>query len=130
MIGLLGHPRFAATVDSIVVEFGNARFQARVDRYIAGGDVSPKPGSTDRAVGELNSGAARLRGWLAVRESAPRRRRAVIVRLAVARSGRVGVFARSGVRAWAGESDRIVVGERGRCQAAAGSARMRSRARV
>ena len=42
VIGLLSHPRFAATVDSIVVEFGNARFQARSDRYIAGGDVSPK----------------------------------------------------------------------------------------
>ena len=42
VIGLLGHQRFAATVDSIVVEFGNARFQARADRYIAGGDVSPK----------------------------------------------------------------------------------------
>ncbi len=42
VIGLLSQPRFAATVDSIVVEFGNARFQARSDRYIAGGDVSPK----------------------------------------------------------------------------------------
>src|SRR4051812_10711414 len=41
-IGLLRHPRFAATVDSIVVEFGNARFQALADRFVAGGDVSPK----------------------------------------------------------------------------------------
>jgi hypothetical protein len=42
VIGLLRHPRFAAMVDSIVVEFGNARFQALADRYVAGGDVSPK----------------------------------------------------------------------------------------
>ena len=42
VIGLLRHPRFAATVDSIVVEFGNARFQALADRYVAGGDVSAK----------------------------------------------------------------------------------------
>lgn len=42
VIGLLCHPRFAATVDSIVVEFGNARFQALADRYVAGGDVSLK----------------------------------------------------------------------------------------
>jgi hypothetical protein len=42
VVRLLRHPRFAATVDSIVVEFGNARFQALADRYVAGGDVSPK----------------------------------------------------------------------------------------
>src|SRR4051794_17925694 len=36
ILDLLHHPRFAETVDSIVVEFGNARFQSRVDRYIAG----------------------------------------------------------------------------------------------
>ena len=41
-IGLLRDPRFAAAVDSIVVEFGNARFQGLADRYVAGGDVSPK----------------------------------------------------------------------------------------
>jgi dienelactone hydrolase len=41
-IGLLRHPRFAATIDSIVVEFGNARYQALADRYVAGGDVSPE----------------------------------------------------------------------------------------
>jgi hypothetical protein len=40
ILDLLRHPRFADTVDSIVVEFGNARFQSRVDRYIAGGHVS------------------------------------------------------------------------------------------
>ena len=40
ILDLLHHPRFAATIDSIVVEFGNARFQSRVDRYIAGGHVS------------------------------------------------------------------------------------------
>lgn len=42
VIGLLRHPRFPAMVDSIVVEDGNARFQALADRYIAGGDVSAK----------------------------------------------------------------------------------------
>jgi hypothetical protein len=40
ILDLVRHPRFAETVDSIVVEFGNARFQSRVDRYIAGGHVS------------------------------------------------------------------------------------------
>src|SRR4051794_32468788 len=40
ILDLLHHPRFAATVDSIVVEFGNARYQSRVDRYIAGRHVS------------------------------------------------------------------------------------------
>jgi hypothetical protein len=40
ILDLLHYPRFAATVDSIVVEFGNARFQSRVDRCIAGGHVS------------------------------------------------------------------------------------------
>ena len=39
IVDLLRHPRFAATVDSIVVEFGNARFQKRADRYVAGGYV-------------------------------------------------------------------------------------------
>ena len=29
ILDLLHHPRFAATVDSIVVEFGNARYQSR-----------------------------------------------------------------------------------------------------
>src|SRR3954452_19405640 len=36
ILDLLHHPRFAETVDTIVVEFGNARYQSRVDRYIAG----------------------------------------------------------------------------------------------
>lgn len=40
ILDLLRHPRFAETVDGIVVEFGNARFQSRVDRYIAGRHVS------------------------------------------------------------------------------------------
>jgi erythromycin esterase-like protein len=40
ILALLRHPRFAATVDSIVVEFGNARFQGLADRYVAGGDVT------------------------------------------------------------------------------------------
>ena len=40
ILDLLHHPRFAETVDSIVVEFGNARYQSRVDRYIAGRHVA------------------------------------------------------------------------------------------
>jgi hypothetical protein len=40
IVDLLRHPRFAETVDSIVVEFGNARYQKRADRYVAGGHVS------------------------------------------------------------------------------------------
>lgn len=40
IVSLLRHPGFAATVDSIVVEFGNARYQQRADRYVAGGHVS------------------------------------------------------------------------------------------
>jgi hypothetical protein len=40
ILDLLHHPRFAATVNSIVVEFGNARYQSRVDRYIAGRHIS------------------------------------------------------------------------------------------
>ena len=39
IVDLLRHPGFAATVDSIVVEFGNARYQKRADRYVAGGHV-------------------------------------------------------------------------------------------
>ncbi|MBL8268795.1 ChaN family lipoprotein [Steroidobacter sp.] len=35
-LSLLRHPAFAATVDTIVVEFGNARYQAIVDKYVAG----------------------------------------------------------------------------------------------
>ena len=40
ILDLLRHRRFADTVDSIVVELGNARFQSRVDRYIAGRHVA------------------------------------------------------------------------------------------
>jgi hypothetical protein len=38
-ISLIRDPRFAATVNDIVVEFGNARYQALMDRHIAGEDV-------------------------------------------------------------------------------------------
>src|SRR5687768_13131371 len=36
---LVRDPRFATTVDDIVVEFGNARYQDLVDRFVAGGEV-------------------------------------------------------------------------------------------
>ncbi len=38
---LVRHPRFAGTVNDIVVEFGNAHYQSLVDRFVAGADVSP-----------------------------------------------------------------------------------------
>src|SRR3954447_5390587 len=34
ILDLLRCPRFAATVDSVVVEFGNARYWSRVDRVL------------------------------------------------------------------------------------------------
>lgn len=36
---LIRHPRFASTVNDIVVEFGNARYQHIVDRYLSGADL-------------------------------------------------------------------------------------------
>lgn len=38
-LALIRDPRFAATVNDIVVECGNALYQATLDRYIEGGDV-------------------------------------------------------------------------------------------
>jgi hypothetical protein len=38
---LVCDPRFADTVDTVVVEFGNPRFQAVLDRYVAGDEVPP-----------------------------------------------------------------------------------------
>jgi hypothetical protein len=38
-LALLRHPGFAGTVNDIVVEFGNARYQDVMDRYIRGDDV-------------------------------------------------------------------------------------------
>ena len=37
---LLHHPSFPATVQAIVVEFGNARYQSLIDRFIAGEPVA------------------------------------------------------------------------------------------
>ena len=37
---LVHHPRFAGAVNDIVVEFGNARFQALADRYVFGEPVA------------------------------------------------------------------------------------------
>src|SRR5688572_9851736 len=36
---LVRDPRFVATVDDIIVEFGNARYQGIVDRFVTGADV-------------------------------------------------------------------------------------------
>lgn len=38
-LALIRDPRFAAVVNDIVVEFGDARYQAVIDRFIAGEDV-------------------------------------------------------------------------------------------
>ena len=38
-LSLLRDPRFATVVNDIVVEFGSARYQALMDRFISGGDV-------------------------------------------------------------------------------------------
>lgn len=35
-IGLLNNPQFLATVDDVVLEAGNARFQTQIDRYVRG----------------------------------------------------------------------------------------------
>lgn len=39
-LSLIRDPRFAATVNDIVVEFGNARYQDRIDRFVRGEDVA------------------------------------------------------------------------------------------
>jgi hypothetical protein len=39
LISLIRDPRFPATVNDIVVEFGNARYQDVADRYVRGDDV-------------------------------------------------------------------------------------------
>ena len=38
-LALLRDPRFATVVNDIVVEFGSARYQALMDRFVGGGDV-------------------------------------------------------------------------------------------
>ena len=40
LASLVRHPRFAGTVNDVVVEFGNARYQDVADQFVAGGDVS------------------------------------------------------------------------------------------
>jgi hypothetical protein len=39
-LSLIRDSRFAATVNDIVVEFGNARYQERMDRFVSGEDVA------------------------------------------------------------------------------------------
>ncbi|HET9833801.1 MAG TPA: hypothetical protein VFP91_18895 [Vicinamibacterales bacterium] len=41
-LALLRDPRFAATVNDVVVEFGSARYQKLIDRYTLGGSVPPE----------------------------------------------------------------------------------------
>jgi hypothetical protein len=38
-LALIRHPRFAATVNDIVVEFGSGRYQALMDRFVNGADI-------------------------------------------------------------------------------------------
>src|SRR5205814_10575332 len=37
---LIRHPRFAATVNALVVEFGNDRYQELMDRFLGGEDIA------------------------------------------------------------------------------------------
>ncbi len=39
-VALVRHPAFAAVVNDILVEFGNARYQHTIDRFVAGGRVA------------------------------------------------------------------------------------------
>jgi erythromycin esterase-like protein len=39
-LSLLRDPRFATTVNDILVEFGNGRYQALMDRFVDGADVA------------------------------------------------------------------------------------------
>jgi hypothetical protein len=41
-IHLIHDPRFAGTVNDIVIEFGNSLYQDTLDRYIQGGPISPE----------------------------------------------------------------------------------------
>jgi hypothetical protein len=49
-LALIRDPRFAATVNDIVVEFGNSRYQDVMDRFVGGDDV---PLSHDDLLGEF-----------------------------------------------------------------------------
>jgi hypothetical protein len=40
LVALLHHPRFSETVQAIVVEFGNARYQALIDRFVGGEPIA------------------------------------------------------------------------------------------
>jgi hypothetical protein len=42
IVTLVSDPRFAQVVDDVVVEFGTARHQAVIDRYVAGDPVAPE----------------------------------------------------------------------------------------
>ncbi len=59
LTSLVRHPRFAGTVNDIVVEFGNARYQDIADRYIAG---EPIARSTEADMGEHHGGDRCLDG--------------------------------------------------------------------
>ena len=65
---LIRHPTFARTVNDIVVEFGSARYQDVMDRYIRGEDVPRAsfvtPGRTRRS---MRCGTCRFRGILSRR---------------------------------------------------------------
>ena len=56
---LVRDPRFAVTVNDIVVEFGNARYQGVVDRFVQGENV---PRDSVRQIWENTTVANELRG--------------------------------------------------------------------
>jgi hypothetical protein len=41
-LALIRHPRFALTVNDIVIELGNARYQSVADEFVRGGNVGPE----------------------------------------------------------------------------------------
>jgi hypothetical protein len=81
-VSLIRDPRFAATVDDIVVEIGNSRYQDVIDRFVSGGDVPYEElrqvwenGPVTNAVPDNPVYEAFFRAVRAVNESVPRERR-------------------------------------------------------
>lgn len=82
LMSVIRDPRFAYTVDDIVIEFGNARYQSLADRFVQGDDV---PGDALRLIwrnttqttgtGDLPFSEELFRSVRAINASLPRERR-------------------------------------------------------
>jgi hypothetical protein len=57
LVALMHHPRFPETVQALVVEFGNARYQALIDRFVGGEPVANSTSGLVTATANWN------RGW-------------------------------------------------------------------